>query len=87
LLQILDTFRQAEIAWLIYDLTFDEAQGQYQLTRQKTVYTLFKPALDRITTAEPGSVDNFIGRLQEKLDVKLDSEENPPDAPTLTELL
>jgi hypothetical protein len=38
-------------------------------------------------TAEPGPVEEFIGVLQEKLDKKLEGEENPPDAPTLADLL
>jgi hypothetical protein len=52
----------------------------------ETVYTLFKPALDKITTPEPGPVESFIDYLQNKLDEKLE-DGNPPDAPILTDVL
>lgn len=38
----------------------------------------------KLTTAEAGPVENFIGHLQSKLDEKLDN--NPPDAPALNDL-
>ncbi|MGK7905211.1 MAG: NotI family restriction endonuclease [Hormoscilla sp.] len=75
---------EADVAWLIYDLKHDLARNCYQLTEFRKVYTLFEPALDRITTPEAGSLEYFCDLLQEKLDEKL---ENPPDAPTLTDLL
>ncbi len=75
----------ADVAWLVYTLEYDSTQQLYQLVLFDTVYTLFKPALDRIITPEPGSIADFIGVLQSKLDEKLD--DNPPDAPTLSDLL
>lgn len=78
---------QADVAWMVYRLSYEQATGRYQLVRKRTVYTLFKPALDQITTTEPGPIEDFIGHLQEKLDERLESEENPPDAPTLDQLL
>jgi hypothetical protein len=72
---------------LVYDLMLDTDRSCYQLTWYRTVYTLFRPALDRIITPEPGPVDEFMDVLQEKLDVKLDHGENPPDTPTLADLL
>jgi hypothetical protein len=78
---------EADMAWMIYDLALDEAQNRYQLTLHRMVYTLFRPALDRITTPDPGPIESFIEHLQEKLDEKLEDEQNPPDAPTLDELL
>lgn len=62
----------ADIAWLIYDLKFDEIQQRYNLVLARTVYTGFKPALDKITISEPGRVDDFIANLQSKLDAKLE---------------
>jgi len=56
------------------------------LTLSKTVYTQFKPALDKITISEPGSIDGFIEHLQSKLDEKLE-DGTPPEAPTLNDLL
>ena len=62
----------ADIAWLIYDLLLDDAGNCYNLCHQETVYTLFKPALDKITTPLPGSLDAFVTLLQEKLDERLE---------------
>ena len=76
---------QAEIAWLIYDLVFDADQNRYLLTKQRTAYTSFAPALQTITTAEAGPVDDFVQHLQHKLDAKLENG-YPPDAPTLIDL-
>jgi hypothetical protein len=74
------------MVWLIYDLEFDRELNQFQLSMWRTVYTLFKPSLDQITTPNPGDEMVFIEHLQGKLDEKLDNESNPPDAPTLNEL-
>ncbi|MBZ0288895.1 MAG: hypothetical protein K8I30_14860 [Anaerolineae bacterium] len=79
--------QEAEMAWLIYDLVLDKDQNRYLLTLTNTVYTLFQEALAQIATPEPGSLDTFMIHLQEKLDDKLDNEDNPPDAPLLTDLL
>ncbi len=61
-------------------------QNRYQLVRSKTVYTQFGPALDKITTAEPGDIQDFIDYLQEKLDDKLITGASP-DTPTLLDAL
>lgn len=74
----------AEIAWLIYDLKHDPAENRYNLVREEVVYTEFEPALLKITSPEPGSVENFAAVLQGKLDEELS---NPPDAPALGDLL
>lgn len=79
--------QQADIVWLIYDLIFDEDMNQYQLTLKRKVFTLFKPSLDQITTPDPGNVSDFVGILQDKLDEKLDTDNNLPETPTLDELL
>jgi hypothetical protein len=75
----------ASIAWMIYDLDHDDAQNKYFLRRNRTAYTAFAPALDKVTNPEPGQVQDFIDLLQSKLDEKLE-EPNPPDAPTLTDI-
>jgi hypothetical protein len=64
--------KDADIAWSVYDLVLDEASNCYSLSHQETVYTLFKTALDRITTPLPGSLDTFMNLLQEKLDERLE---------------
>ncbi len=77
----------AEIAWLVYDLAGDENAQQYQLTLTRIVYTRFQDSLNQITTPQPGTLSDFTAQLQSRLDEKLDDEHNPPDAPTLDELL
>ncbi len=77
---------EAEMAWLIYDLQHDPQQNRYRLVHFKTVYTQFGPALDKITTTEPGDIQSFLDQLQEKLGEKLE-DGSPPDAPTLLDVL
>jgi hypothetical protein len=74
---------EADLAWLVYDLTHDNASNKYHLTRGQIVYTKFEPSMLKLTTSEAGPVDEFVERLQAKLDDKLD--DNPPDALTLTD--
>lgn len=77
---------KAEMAWLVYGLQYDSQQNRYRLTRVKTVYTQFNIALSRITTAETGSVQDFMNQLQERLDTKLEVGSSP-DAVMLFEAL
>lgn len=77
----------AEMVWLVYDLTLNETRNQYQLVLHRQVFTRFEEVLSRIVTPEPASIENFVLRLQERLDRKLDNEDNPPDAPILSDLL
>lgn len=76
----------ADIAWLIYELDFIEAQNRFQLVSHETVYTKFGPALQQITTPEAGSIDEFVNELQLKLDEKFEND-YPPDAPSLTDII
>ena len=75
----------ATLAWLIYDLRHENVQNRYFLKHEQTIHTQFHPALDKIINPEAGPVDNFMNLLQEKLDEKLE-DNNPPDAPTLSDL-
>lgn len=75
---------EADLAWLVYDITLDKGRNVFRLRRSEIVYTKFKPTLKRITTAEAGPVKDFVTELQAKLDEKL---ENPPDAPSLSDIL
>ncbi len=77
--------QEADLAWLIYDLARDEAGNRFRLTKSETVYTRFQPTMLQITTATPGSIEDFLNYLQSKLDEKLDN--NPPDAPTLADTI
>ncbi|MGH2503702.1 MAG: NotI family restriction endonuclease, partial [Ktedonobacterales bacterium] len=79
---------EAELAWLIYDLQRDAQSNRYHQTLMRTVYTRFKPTLDRITVAEPGEVSEFIGHIQTRLSEKLDGDDTtPPDAPSLQDIV
>ncbi|MGB5157588.1 NotI family restriction endonuclease [Desulfobacterium sp. N47] len=66
---------KADIVWLIYDLKMSKEgdQNRYQLIKTEEVFTEFTPALISITTPIPGSLDNFMKLLQEKLDDQLES--------------
>ncbi len=77
---------QADLAWHLYDLRHDAARNRYDLALEEVVYTPFEPALEQITKAEPGPVEDFIGKLQDKLDARLKSG-YPPDAPTLADII
>jgi hypothetical protein len=74
---------ESDLAWLVYDLEHDPARNVYRMARGRTVYTKFEPSMLKLTTAEAGPVEDFVGHLQSKLDDKLDG--NPPDAPALTD--
>jgi hypothetical protein len=63
----------AEIAWLIYNLKLDKTQNKYLLEKEKTVYTIFNESLDKIAHPNIGPVGDFVEKLQEKLDEKLES--------------
>ena len=57
---------EADIAWLVYDLTPEIAQNRNLLTLHKTVYTKFESALLTITQFEAGNEALFIERLDIK---------------------
>lgn len=73
---------KADIVWLIYDLQLVKRDNQerFMLTKVNEVFTEFEPALLSITTSSPGSVNDFMKLLQEKLDEQL---ETPPNNKTI----
>lgn len=75
----------ADIAWLIYDMVLND--NAYHLSLERVVYTLFKPALDQITTPQIGEMDQFMQQLQQKLDEKFDQDNSSLDVNTLNDLL
>jgi len=77
--------KEAEIAWLIYDLVRDDQQ--YQLQRHTTRYTRFEAAMNRIATPRPGNMDTFFAQLQTRLDARLERSADPPETASLTDLL
>jgi hypothetical protein len=75
----------AEIAWFIYDLAYNEGENRFFLKKSETVYTAFAASLNQITRSDAGDVGDFIAVLQEKLDEKLNG--TPPDVHTIEEML
>ena len=76
----------ADIAWQLYHLQRHPTEDRYKLTLDRVVHTMFEPALEQITRTEAGPIETFISKLQDKLDEKLENG-NPPDAPTLQDIL
>ena len=76
---------KADIAWFLYDLVFEKQTKQYNLTLVETVYTDFEATLFKVTTPEPGKLEDFINILQDRLDERLEG--NSPDAPSLTDII
>ncbi|MDF9827303.1 hypothetical protein M2447_001395 [Ereboglobus sp. PH5-10] len=70
--------KKAEMAWFIYD--FKLQSGRYKMVLDEIVYTQFAPALNKITRSRAGNVGDFLKKLQNKLDEKL---ETPPTTETL----
>lgn len=76
---------KADIAWFLYDLVYEQNTKQFVLTLVETVYTEFESALQKVTTPEPGNMNDFINILQDRLDERLDG--NAPEAPSLTDII
>jgi len=62
---------EADLAWFLYDLIFDETSQCMRLTCSRTVYTKYEDAMLRLNNNEPCEMDVFIERLQKKLTTKL----------------
>jgi hypothetical protein len=58
---------QADIAWLLYEMRFDEARNRYDLVLVDTVYSLFEEALERISVPKGGDMEPFVATLRDKL--------------------
>ena len=69
----------------MYDLVPDKLTKQYHLTLVDTVYTEFEAALYRVTTPDPGDIEDFVNVLQDRLDERLDG--ISPDTPSLTDII
>lgn len=72
----------ADVAWLVYNLELQQEKNRYLLTKQRAVYTLFSESLDQIARPDVGAPAEFVKRLQEKLNERLENE-NPPDTKTI----
>lgn len=67
---------EAEMAWLIYNLVLTD-ENVYAMARDRTVYTKFTTAMEKITKTQAGSVEDFVNTLQAKLDRQLsDGQQN-----------
>ncbi len=66
--------KDAEVAWLVYDLLPNDEKAGFSLQRIKTVYTRFNDSLNVITTPKVGRLEIFMNKLQSKVDEKLESE-------------
>ena len=66
---------EADIAWLVYDLQLVNYCGQdrYAIKKVGEIYTQFETSLQSITTPLPGKIDDFLKRLQDKLDEQLET--------------
>lgn len=65
--------KEAEIAWLVYDLKLTVDKSRYELKKTKTIYTKFMDSINIITKPRVGNVKDFMKLLQEKIDEKLES--------------
>lgn len=54
-------------------LQWNASTNRYQLERHQVIYTRFDSTLSRITVPRVGDADNFIYKLQKKLDISLGS--------------
>lgn len=68
--------KHADIAWLIYDLRYNE-RNLFSLETENIVYTSFSESLDIIAKPNIGKMDIFMVKLQEKLDEKLENSSKP----------
>ncbi len=68
---------KADIAWMIYDLEHNTQDKKYNLKHFNTVYTEFDDSLDRITRSDAGDMQEFIEKLQVKIDKKLEADHAP----------
>ena len=64
---------EADIAWLVHTLRLNEKTSRYNLKLKNTIHTSFRAALEKISTPDPGNVEDFIETLQEKLEQKIQS--------------
>lgn len=59
--------KEADIAWMIYDLKRDKTTNTYQLSQFDIQYTKFETALSKITTPETGDIQSFTVALEKRI--------------------
>ena len=67
---------RADFAWLVYGLKYLRSRQIFRLKLEQIVYTRFEEALNTITHATPGNVEEFIAKLQIKLAKRLGADES-----------
>jgi hypothetical protein len=77
---------ESDIAWLVYGLQPHATENRLTLVRKKIIYTRFEDAISTISYPLPGIMGDFVDRLQEKLERKLEIE-NTPETNTFKNLL
>lgn len=65
---------KADIAWFLYDLKYDERDGQNHLVLVDTIYTEFQAALQKVIYTQPGQIADFVSLLQGKLDERISND-------------
>ena len=68
---------EADIGWFVYDLVKNKTENRFKLRLCKSVFTRFDESLKKITRSEPGDIAQFVEHLQEKVDEKLEEDEQP----------
>jgi len=66
---------EADIGWFVYDLVKNKTENRFKLCRCKTVFTKFNESIEKITHSEPGDIADFVEQLQEKVDEKLEQDD------------
>lgn len=78
------TKENADIAWFLYDLKYNEADQCNHLVLVDTIYTEFQSALEHVIYTKPGDVADFLNLLQGKLDERIS---NAPETRSVMDLL
>jgi hypothetical protein len=60
----------ADFAFFLYDLDYDDGTEEFHLKKQRVVYTQFADVLKQIAKFEAGPIEEFTEILQKKLDKK-----------------
>ena len=74
----------ADIAWFLYDLKYDDSDQRNHLVLIDIVYTEFQSALEHVIYTKPGSMTDFMNTLQGKLDERISNE---PETRSVMDLL
>ena len=62
---------EADLAWLVYDFEKTD-DGRYRMVKDEVLYTSFEASMLKVSKTQAGPIDAFVGKLQEKLDEKLE---------------